>query len=211
MEIERKYLVNDKFVPDLNWVPFYKIEQHYVSLNEFGRVILGERKYLGKDKSYFIYVQELENPLIELSKEAYLELGGKKTVLANEEARIRKKGEAHTFNIKSDGTFLREEKEVSISSEMYDCIFPSTKGRTVEKKRYEIPLESGHMAELDVYCGKHEGLKIVETEFETMDACCSFVPPAWFGEEITEDFRFKNKNLAIGHLIEKLQSNKKEK
>lgn len=196
MEIERKYFVMDEFVPDLNRVPFYEIEQHYVSLNESGKVILGERNSPVQDKSYFICVRDLENPFIEIPKETYLELGGDKTVLANEEARIRKKGDTHTFTIKSKGTFLREEREVSICSEMYDCILPATKGRTVEKKRYEIPLESGHVAELDVYCGKHEGLKIVEVEFETLDECRSFVPPAWFGEEITEDFRFKNKNLA---------------
>lgn len=197
MEIERKYLVNDEFVPDLNGVLFHKIEQHYVSLNEFGRVSLGERKYPDKEKMYFIESPYLENPLIEIPKESYLELGGKKTVLANEEVRIRKNGDARAFTIKSGGTFLREEKEVLIDSEMYDCIFPAAKGRTVEKKRYEIPLESGHMAELDVYCGKHEGLKTVEVEFENLDDCCSFVPPAWFGKEITKDLRFKNKNLAI--------------
>ncbi|MCK5474168.1 MAG: hypothetical protein KAI53_02075 [Candidatus Aenigmarchaeota archaeon] len=195
MEIERKYLVLDDLLSDLCGVFSYNIEQHYVSLNEFGGVILGERKYPEKDKFYFIYVRSLENPLIEIPKESYLALGGKKTVLADEEVRIRKCGDVHIFTIKSGGTFLREEKEVCIAPEIYDCLFSAAKGRTVEKKRYEIQLEGGRVAELDVYGGKHKGLKTVEVEFENRGDCGSFVPPAWFGGEITEDLRFKNRNL----------------
>ena len=52
------------------------------------------------------------------------------------------------------------------------------------------------MAELDVYHGELTGLVTVEVEFSSLEEAESFSPPAWFGEDITEDKRYKNKNLA---------------
>ena len=51
--------------------------------------------------------------------------------------------------------------------------------------------------EIDIFLGALYGLKICEVEFSTEEEAKSFVPPVWFGAEVTNDSRFKNKNLAL--------------
>jgi adenylate cyclase len=40
-------------------------------------------------------------------------------------------------------------------------------------------------------------LLLVEVEFSSIDASRQFTPPDWFGVEVTEDQRYKNKQLAV--------------
>ena len=56
--------------------------------------------------------------------------------------------------------------------------------------------------ELDVYHGLLENLLVGEIEFESLMDAQSFVPPDWFGREVTEDERYKNKSLVIHGLPE---------
>jgi CYTH domain-containing protein len=65
----------------------------------------------------------------------------------------------------------------------------------VEKIRHRAELDDG-VAELDVYGGKLEGLLVVEVEFDSKEQAGRFTPPDWFGDEITEDSRFRNAALA---------------
>ena len=53
-----------------------------------------------------------------------------------------------------------------------------------EKVRYYVPLDSGLIAELDIYFGKHKGVITIEVEFESETDAKSFNIPEWFGEEI---------------------------
>ncbi|MEA2658813.1 MAG: hypothetical protein QOF64_1409 [Candidatus Binatota bacterium] len=41
-----------------------------------------------------------------------------------------------------------------------------------------------------------EGLVLAEIEFPSREKSEEFKPPDWFGEEVTEDIRYKNQNLA---------------
>ena len=50
--------------------------------------------------------------------------------------------------------------------------------------------------ELDVYTGALEGLRVAEVEFPDDAAADAFEPPAWFGREVTDDARYKNRALA---------------
>lgn len=63
---------------------------------------------------------------------------------------------------------------------------------------------------MDIYNDDLDGLVTVETEFSSEEQAEAFVKPSWFGDDITEDKRYKNKNLArltdIDSLIE--QTNK---
>ena len=61
--------------------------------------------------------------------------------------------------------------------------------------RYKIP-EGIWTIELDVYRGCLKGLVVAEVEFETIDESSRFVPPPWFGREVTDDDRYKNATLA---------------
>jgi adenylate cyclase len=52
------------------------------------------------------------------------------------------------------------------------------------------------MIELDVYEGPLAGLVTAEVEFPSERDGSAFEPPAWFGEEVTDDDRYKNEALA---------------
>lgn len=112
------------------------------------------------------------------------------------EVRIRKKEETYFLTFKGDGTQNRDEEEIPIDKKVYDVLLGAIQGKLIEKNRYDIPLYDGLIAELDIYHGDLEGLIIVETEFKTEEQADSFIVPDWFGEEITENKRYKNKNLA---------------
>jgi CYTH domain-containing protein len=66
----------------------------------------------------------------------------------------------------------------------------------VSKIRYTLPL-GNHIAELDRFEGDLAGLVLVEVEFASVDASRQFSPPEWFGVDVTEDGRYKNKALAV--------------
>jgi CYTH domain-containing protein len=51
-------------------------------------------------------------------------------------------------------------------------------------------------AEVDVFGGALAPLVLAEVEFESEDAADRFDAPAWMGREVTEDARYKNRNLA---------------
>lgn len=52
------------------------------------------------------------------------------------------------------------------------------------------------MAELDRFHGKLEGLCFVEVEFANEQDADSFIPPAWFGENVSKDKRYTNSFLS---------------
>ena len=66
----------------------------------------------------------------------------------------------------------------------------------VEKHRYMFVLPDGHRAEIHVHVGHLAGFNYVEVEFSTREEAMSFIPPAWFGREVTEDARFSYGTLA---------------
>ena len=44
--------------------------------------------------------------------------------------------------------------------------------------------------------GVHEGLRLVEVEFPSVEAADAFVAPAWFGDDVSGDPRYRNSYLA---------------
>ena len=53
------------------------------------------------------------------------------------------------------------------------------------------------ISELDIYHLYLDGLLTVEVEFPDMAECMSFVPPKWFGKDISDDKRYKNTALSL--------------
>jgi CYTH domain-containing protein len=47
-----------------------------------------------------------------------------------------------------------------------------------------------------VHTGHLAGFNYVEVEFSDVEAAKAFVPPVWFGREVTEDARFSYGTLA---------------
>lgn len=113
------------------------------------------------------------------------------------EVRIRSADGQSTLTGKAGAGMARQEYEVVVNQEQFDDLWPGTKGRRLEKRRYTIPA-GAHAYEFDEYFGALGGLMTVEVEFETADDALAFEPPAWFGTEVTEDESYKNAALVLG-------------
>ena len=109
--------------------------------------------------------------------------------------RLRARGGQHTETVKSTGSMVREEREIELSVEQFDTLWPATAGRRIEKTRHEIGV-GDVVVELDVYHDSLDGLMTAEVEFATVEEARAFAPPDWFGPEVTSDPRYKNKSLA---------------
>jgi CYTH domain-containing protein len=116
------------------------------------------------------------------------------------EVRLRRYGDQTFLTVKSSGTESRVEEEIEIDERRFDALWPLTDDRRIEKRRYAIPSGDGLTVELDVYRGRLSGLVTAEVEFTSLANASAYVPPAWFGRDVTEDPRYKNKQLATDGL-----------
>jgi CYTH domain-containing protein len=128
--------------------------------------------------------------------QGYLAIAGKDG--APLEIRVRRI-EAHDFflTFKSSGGQTRTEIELPLTAEQFDQLWRYTSSYRLEKKRYLIELPDSLLAQFDVYEGTLHGLRVVEVEFPSEAEAKEFVPPAWFGAEITGDPQYRNANLAL--------------
>ena len=111
--------------------------------------------------------------------------------------RIRKSDDEYYLTYKGKGLMAREEYNLPLTQEGYEHMLPKIDGRIIEKSRYLIPLYGKLTAELDIFEGDLAPLIIVEVEFDSLDAANSFIPPEWFGEDVTESRKYHNSNLAL--------------
>lgn len=118
-------------------------------------------------------------------------------ICTNPVVRIRKSDDEYYLTYKGKGLMAREEYNLSLTQEGYEHMLPKIDGRLIEKSRYLIPLEGKLTAELDIFEGDLAPLIIVEVEFDSLDAANSFIPPEWFGEDVTESRKYHNSNLAL--------------
>jgi CYTH domain-containing protein len=112
------------------------------------------------------------------------------------ELRVRRKQNTYYQTIKMGEGLSRTEIEIALSPDQFDQLWPYTDGRRVSKTRYTLPV-GAHTAELDRFEGNLEGLVMVEVEFASVDDARAFAAPDWFGRDVTEDKRYKNKHLAV--------------
>lgn len=117
------------------------------------------------------------------------------------ETRVRStNNEKFDLTIKSPGTISRDEQSLTITRDVFLSLWMQCVGRQVEKTRYYVP-HGDVTVELDVYAGDLAGLVTAEIEFdgrpaEAMLRANTFTPPTWFGENVSEDLRYKNNMLA---------------
>ena len=112
------------------------------------------------------------------------------------EIRLRKKGNLFFQTIKSSGDLQRAEYEIELTNDQFEKLWPLTEGKRIQKIRYEIEHQN-HLIELDIYLNNLVGLKTAEVEFKSVDESIEFNPPSWFGDDVTKDIKYKNKNLAL--------------
>lgn len=132
----------------------------------------------------------------------------------NPVVRIRKSNEDYILTYKSKfglkknaevSARVNNEVEVPLNEEGYEHLKKKTDGNLICKKRYVIPLEDGLKAELDIFEGCLSGLVIVEVEFPTEEAAAAFQKPAWFGEDVTFDRRYVNKNMIYINTLKEME------
>jgi CYTH domain-containing protein len=105
------------------------------------------------------------------------------------QVRLRKSGDKYSLTFKRGAGNVREEREIELTLNQFDALWPATEGKRLVKTRYEIP--SGvRVVEIDVYHGRHEGLVVAE------QAAKDFQPPNWLGDDVTGDPRYSNQLLA---------------
>ena len=63
----------------------------------------------------------------------------------------------------------------------------------IEKTRHFVTYDN-HLWEIDEFDGENAGLIVAEIELKTLDEV--FAKPEWLGEEVTQDVRYYNNNLA---------------
>ncbi len=149
-----------------------------------------EKKYLIKK------LPNLENIPFKTIKQGYLNTKGEPTL------RIRQIDNEYFLTYK----FTEKEKknkdinicneyELPITKKAFNHLQTKIDGIMIEKQRYNINIGK-YTAELDVFTGKLEGLIIVETEFPSLEEANNFIKPDWFGDDVTNDKKYRNSYLA---------------
>ena len=87
---------------------------------------------------------------------------------------------------------VREEFEYEIPMEDAESLWRLC-SKKLSKTRYRL-MHAGNLWEIDVFHEKNEGLVLAEIELSAPNQ--AFEPPFWLGEEVTDDARYLNVNLA---------------
>lgn len=143
-----------------------------------------ERKFLVKSDAWRALVD-----CRELMRQGYLSSGAACSI------RARIAGDEAWLNIKARRSVMtRLEFEYPIPPAEADQILDELcAGPLIEKYRHRIPM--GDLVwEIDEFLGANAGLIVAEIELPSEDAV--FDRPDWLGEEVTEDERYYNFNLA---------------
>ena len=113
--------------------------------------------------------------------------------------RVRRDGEEFYLTYKSKGLLAREEYNLPLNEEAYRHLLAKADGIVLTKTRYRIPIEgTGLTIELDRFHGSYEGLVLAEVEFSTEKEALAFVPPVWFGRDVTFSGEYQNSRLSRG-------------
>jgi len=114
----------------------------------------------------------------------------------NPVVRVRKSDDKYYLTYKGGGMMAREEYNLPLNESSYFHILSKADGNIITKTRYLIPLDNNLTAELDVFEDNFKGLLLVEVEFDSIDAANNFIPPKWFGKDVTYDKRYHNSYLS---------------
>lgn len=110
--------------------------------------------------------------------------------------RIRRQNDDYILTYKSKGLMVREEYNLPLTRDAYLHLSSKTDGILIVKTRYLIPLGKDLTIELDVFHGDYQGLILAEVEFPTEEMANTFLPPQWFGEDVTFSSEYHNSVLS---------------
>lgn len=111
--------------------------------------------------------------------------------------RVRKEDDEYYLTYKGKGFLAREEYNLPLNADAYAHLIGKADGNIIRKKRYRIPIDgTGLTIELDIFDAPFAPLILAEVEFESIDQAQGFVPPEWFGEDVTENREYSNSYLS---------------
>ena len=144
-----------------------------------------ERKFLVKEDSWKEGLTEADSSFIQ---QAYLSVYPEPTV------RVRTRDSRAWLTIKGKTEGLgRPEYEYKIPILEATELLKMAVSSVVLKRRYEVKYQD-NLWEIDEFYGDNEGLIIAEIELETEDE--KFDNPAWLGEDVSLDPKYRNSYLA---------------
>lgn len=142
-----------------------------------------EKKYLLKG------LPSLENYPFHRIEQAYL--------CTKPVVRVRREDENYYMTYKGQGMMSREEYNLPLDQESFEHLSAKADGHVIRKTRYLIPLDQeGLVAEVDVFEPPFAPLILAEVEFTSEEQADKFVPPSWFGEDVTFDGRYHNSYMS---------------
>ena len=111
--------------------------------------------------------------------------------------RVRRSDDEYYLTYKGKGFLSREEYNLPLTKESYEHLAAKADGNVIRKKRYLIPIEGTSLTiELDVFDKPFAPLVLAEVEFETEAEALDFLPPEWFGEDVTNDTEYHNSTMS---------------
>ena len=114
----------------------------------------------------------------------------------NPVVRIRKSDSDYYLTYKGKGKIAREEYNLPLTEEAYGHLLTKADGNILTKTRYEIPTEDNLIIELDIFSGKFQGLILAEVVFETLEQANTYIPPKWFGRDVSITGEYQNSKLS---------------
>ena len=129
----------------------------------------------------------------------------------NPVVRIRREDDNFYLTYKGSGMLAREEANLALTPEGYYHLLTKADGNVISKKRYLIPLEHPQVIEgspqppdeysltieLDIFDAPFAPLVVAEVEFGSVDAAQNFLPPEWFGKDVTYEPEYHNSHMAM--------------
>lgn len=110
--------------------------------------------------------------------------------------RIRRSDDSYILTYKGNGLMVREEYNLPLTKEAFDHLRTKVDGRLIQKRRYLIPYKEKYTIELDIFEDDLAPLLLAEVEFETEEEANNFIPPEWFGEDVTFTAGYHNSVLS---------------
>ncbi|BCG65890.1 MAG: adenylate cyclase [Methyloprofundus sp.] len=114
---------------------------------------------------------------------------------AHSSVRVRVSDDTAKINIKSATIGAqRQEYEYDIPAEDAHELLSTLCNKPLIEKIRHLVIIGQHTWEIDEFAGENQGLIVAEIELNQVDE--HFDKPAWVGEEVTEDVRYYNNQLA---------------
>lgn len=109
--------------------------------------------------------------------------------------RVRKEDDHYYMTYKGKGLMAREEYNLPLNRAAYEQLKPKAEGNLISKKRVLIPYQK-YTIELDIFSEPFAPLLLAEVEFESEEDALAFLPPDWFGQDVTNDPQYHNSNMS---------------